>query len=72
VSTSHWIQEIVHVLGGFRYDILTMRRVPVSVFMVKINASEHLKWATERFFTISDFIEQAETSFGFFSSQKDS
>jgi len=40
-------------IGGFRFDISDHRRVPVSVFMVKIAASEHLKRFTRRVFTIS-------------------
>jgi hypothetical protein len=51
-------------------------RVTVSVFMVKIPASEHLKSVTGRIFTItvaSDFMHGSKQKFSSgFSSQKDS
>jgi hypothetical protein len=43
----------VNVPGGFRYDIFGKRRVPVSVFRVKIAASKHLTWVTGRVFRVS-------------------
>jgi hypothetical protein len=56
LSTSHWTLEnrrkseiyIIHVLGGFGF--LSYSRVPLTVLMVKIDASEHLKRVIGRIF----------------------
>jgi hypothetical protein len=54
VSSRDWIQEKsadLHVLGGLGYmDFQNHRRFPVSIFMVKIAASEPLKSVTVKDF----------------------
>ncbi len=51
---------IVHVLGGFRYDILDHRWVPVQCIAFswsKIPVSEHLKRVTGRIFKAENFFQ---------------
>ncbi len=61
------------VLGSLRYDISVHRWVPVSFFMIKIAASEHLKRVIGRIFAISKCFHRSKLKLSFwFSSQKDS
>ncbi len=55
VSTPLWMLKIrvnFHVLGGLQYSMVFKdhRRVPISVVMLKIAPSEHLKRVTGRIF----------------------